>query len=82
MLGYRLVRAPLKVREAIPLADRIKVEASSPDVQEDLKQVIALLKDAVPFIEAAAGMTREEFARDYFAGCLKEDVAAEADDAA
>jgi hypothetical protein len=48
LLGYRLVRATLKVREAIPLADRIKVEASSPDVQEDLKQVIALLKDAVP----------------------------------
>ena len=63
------------------LAEEINAEAL-PAVQEDIDQVHALLKDALPFIEAAAGMKREEFAGGYFAGSLKVDVAAEAEDAA
>ena len=66
--------AVLKVREAVSLAEEINAEAL-PAVQEDIDRIASLLEAALPFIEAAAGMRREDFAGDYFAGSLKEDVA-------
>ena len=66
--------AVLKVREAVSIAEEINAEAL-PAVQEDIDRIASLLEAALPFIEAAAGMRREDFAGDYFAGSLKEDVA-------
>ena len=61
--------AVLKVREAIAIASGIDAiyAASLSAVQEDADQVAALLEDALPFIEAAAGMTRDDFAGVYSA---------------
>ncbi|HIJ42404.1 MAG: hypothetical protein QF511_12025 [Rhodospirillales bacterium] len=66
--------AVLKVREAVSLAEEINAEAL-PAVQEDIDHIATLLEAALPFIKAAAGMKREGFAGDYFAGYPKEDAA-------